>query len=98
MPRVSFSKSATNDLADIWFYTVNVWSKAQADKYFKALVDCCNGLAHNQTLSSRDYGHIRKGLKGIRMGKHIVFYKKYINGNIFVVRILHEAMDAPRHL
>lgn len=99
MPSVSFSKSAVNDLSDIWRYTANVWSVPQADKYYKMLVDSCYGLlCRKNTLLSRDYGHIKTGLKGIRAGKHIVFYRRYNNGNALIVRILHEAMDAPRHL
>lgn len=99
MPSVSFSKSAVNDLSDIWRYTANAWSETQADKYYKMLVDSCNGLlCRGNTLLSRDYGHIKIGLKGIRVGKHIVFYRRYDNGNTLIVRILHEAMDAPRHL
>ena len=44
------------------------------------------------------YDVIKPGLFGLKVGHHIIFYKKGNNGSISVDRILHERMDYQRHL
>jgi toxin ParE1/3/4 len=41
--------------------------------------------------------HIRKGYRRRSIGRHMVYFRITTYG-IAVIRILHERMDAPRHL
>ena len=48
--------------------------------------------------SNRSYDEIIDGLLGIRAGHHVIFYNIMDNGDVMVIRILHERMDIKRHL
>ncbi len=37
--RFRISKQATNDLNDIWIYTLRKWSKDQADRYYNLIIE-----------------------------------------------------------
>jgi len=93
MAELLFSNKAVEDLTDIWNYTVETWSEAQADKYYALLVDTCRKIADNPRPLGREYTEIRTGLFGYRTGKHIVFYRSLSDDTVEIVRILHERMD-----
>ncbi len=93
MAELCFSNKAVEDLADIWNYTVETWSEAQADKYYTMLVDTCRKIADNPRPLGREYSEIMPGLFGFRTGKHIVFYRSLPDDTVEIVRILHECMD-----
>ena len=46
---------------------------------------------------NRCYDEISDDLYGLRSGHHIIFYKNIDDGDVFIVRILHEKMDLKRH-
>lgn len=96
--KLQFTKKAAADLSEIWNYTLEEWSERQADEYYSALVACCWQLLRDTCVSSRNYDRIHEGLKGIRCGRHVIFYKKHSSGKVLIVRILHEQMDLKRHL
>jgi len=47
MAKFYFSNKATEDLIDIWEYTVNEWSESQAEKYYDLIIASCMDLANN---------------------------------------------------
>lgn len=93
MAELCFSNKAVEDLTNIWNYTVETWSEAQADKYYTMLVDTCRKIADNPRPLGREYSEIMPGLFGFRTGKHIVFYRSLTDDTVEIVRILHERMD-----
>ncbi|MBX9049615.1 type II toxin-antitoxin system RelE/ParE family toxin [Bacteroides thetaiotaomicron] len=93
MAKIQFSNKAVDDLSDIWNYTLEEWSEQQADQYYQMLIASCNKIAENPALFGREYDEIADGLLGFKANKHIIFYKITGNGDIFIVRILHERMD-----
>ncbi len=45
MTAYRFTRSAREDLIDIWLYTQETWGEAQADVYQDALHLCCERIA-----------------------------------------------------
>ncbi|WP_163383310.1 type II toxin-antitoxin system RelE/ParE family toxin [Cyclobacterium jeungdonense] len=91
MGRYKFTREATKDLHRIWRHTVRIWSVQQADLYFDQLLEMCQLIADNPDLGS-ERNFIKPGLRGIKKGRHIIFYMQGID-QIHIIRILHERMD-----
>lgn len=91
-----FSPRARQDLEDIWLYTLQQWSPAQADSYASDLFVACNSLAVGEkTGVSAEY--IRAGYWKYFSGSHAIYYTvadRYLD----VIRILHQSRDAGAHL
>lgn len=92
MGKFRLSNKAVIDLSDIWQYTYTNWSENQSDKYYRMLIETCQGLADNPKIGS-SYPLIREDLLGYRSGRHIIFYREVKNNEIEIIRILHERMD-----
>ncbi len=86
------SRKAVKDLVEIWQYTRNTWSEIQADKYYELLTGAFTTLGKNSALG-KTYEEIHGGLLGIRVGQHIIFYRKSKMKRIQIIRILHVRMD-----
>lgn len=92
MVSYKFTKKAVEDLSNIWNYTVSKWSEKQVDIYYEMLIATCEEAAKKADLG-RDYSNITVFLLGIKSGRHIIFYQKVAEGQIEIIRILHEQMD-----
>lgn len=91
------SKQAQTDLIDIWEYTFNKWSLEQADKYYLILVEAMKMLLKEPNMG-KSYEKIRKNYRGLQTKSHIIFYKISSQGELEVIRILHQNMDIPNKL
>lgn len=91
------SKKALDDLNSIWNYTYYKWSEEQADKYYRLLITNCKSIADNPELG-KAYELIFPDLQGIRVGMHIIFYKRIANNDVEIIRILHGSMDLENQL
>lgn len=96
MAEFRLSPAAQADLDGIFDYSVSQWGVDQALRYTQELEDLCKALAQTPTLAS-DCGHIRQGYRRGAAGRHFVYFRVEDYG-IAVIRILHQRMDAPRHL
>ena len=92
MAKYSFTNWAVEDLSKIWDYTYEVWSKNQADKYYKELLDDCNELAKDQSLG-KNYEEIENQILGYKSGQHLIFFRILKPNDIEITRILHSRMD-----
>ncbi len=90
------SNKADADLDDIYVFSYRTFGETKADAYFLGLSDYLQTLAENPRLG-RPADDIQPGLLRHDHGRHIVFYM-IEGGGIFVVRILHQAMDIGRHV
>lgn len=94
--RYRLSKSAENDLLEIWDYTARTWGEAQAEKYLKKLEARFLDLAAEPTR-----GRVRKDLLleylSYHEARHLIFYRSHGEG-IVIARILHELMDLAERL
>lgn len=98
MAKFYFTNKAVEDLSDIWNYTMDEWSEAQADRYYEILISSCRKLAESSIPFGKKYEQIAKDLYGFKTNKHIIFYRTTKEHTIEVVRILHECMDLRSHI
>lgn len=90
------SNAAGADLDDIYVYSFETFGEARADAYFLSLRDCLQTLAETSRMG-QDASALHAGLLRHHHARHVVYYL-IEDGGIFVVRVLHDAMDAPRHV
>ncbi len=87
------SNKAEQDLENIWLYTFENWSLEQADRYTNNILDEIEYISYNP-LPGKDYSHIRKGYKCVKVKSHIIFYRlREQEGIIEIIRVLHQRMD-----
>jgi len=91
------SKKANQDLNSIWLYTLNKWSKDQADRYYNLIMDEVEFLAQN-LYSGKSKDYIKEGYRSSTIKSHIIFYKISEDGILEVIRILHQKMDLESRL
>lgn len=91
------SKQAIQDLTDIWEYTLNKWSKIQADRYFALMMGEIEFIADNFN-SGKAIEDTRKSYRVTKVKSHLIFYRKVENDVVEIVRILHQRMDVKKRL
>ena len=92
--RLELRPEALEDLFRIWDWSEQHWGEAQADRYVDDIRTAWNGLAAG-TVRSRPSRISDFRLKAV--GSHVIYLLESDNA-ITVVRILHDRMDAERHL
>ena len=96
MADYELSQKADEDLTTIFLFSYERFGEARADAYLLALDESFAKLAE-QPLLGRRIDHIRKGYLRYEHGSHSIFYKQR-KGGIFIVRVLHQRMDADKHI
>jgi toxin ParE1/3/4 len=92
------SSVAAKDLEDIWLYTLENWSKDQADRYFNLIMDEIERIAVNPD-SGTNFSHIRPGFLRTRIMSHLIIHKvDKSNAEVHIIRILHQRIDVPSQL
>jgi toxin ParE1/3/4 len=86
---------AETDLEEIWRYTFEHWSIDQANLYHRDLMATLEALARGHKTGR--VSSVRKGYRQYAVGSHIVFYRE-TETTLDVTRVLHQRMDAERHL
>jgi len=90
------SPSAERDLEGIWKHTRREWGLEQADRYTDLLTAAFKMLAEAPK-SAPACDHIRQGYRRRNVERHMIYFRITEYG-IAIIRILHERMNAPRHL
>jgi toxin ParE1/3/4 len=89
--KLLFSISAEQDLEDILLYTLQQWGERQVIYYRTLIWDTLH-----QILERPNIGHKRSDMSNrhlsVKCGSHVIVYL-YDDISVFVVRILHKAMD-----
>lgn len=93
--KYSLTVPATSDLGNIYDYTIDMWGKAQADKYTKQLYDRFKWLSDNPLLGT-SRNEIKEGYRSFNEGSHVIFYR-VAGGNIEIIGIPHQSMDTLQH-
>lgn len=96
MLEIRLSEAARSDLIDIWSETFQKWGSDQADAYLDDIDRALNGLVENPRMGS-DCSDLLIGARRLITGRHVAFYE-VSESAIFVIRVLHQSMDMPRHL
>jgi toxin ParE1/3/4 len=92
MAKYKLTNKAVEDLTNIWNYTFEKWSENQADTYYDMLLENCQHIADDPNIG-KNYERIKQDLYGLKVNRHIVFYRKTNTNPIEITRILHERMD-----
>jgi toxin ParE1/3/4 len=85
------SRRAEADLLEIGSYTLQTWGIDQTIRYMDQLEACCERLANNPE-SGRSWDAVRRGLRRMEQGKHVIFYRQQQGGEVLISRILHQRM------
>lgn len=87
---------AERDLEQIWHFTAKEWGVEQAHRYTDELTSAFEALAAapDRVPACDD---IRPGYRRRNVGRHTIYFRKTVYG-IAIMRILHDRMDAARHL
>ena len=97
MAEYRLTNQAVKDLSEIWNYTVEKWSEKQADKYYDVLLENCQNVADKPEFG-KSYDQVTSNLLGVKVNKHIIFYRKLDSQTVEITRILHGRMDLKRRL
>ncbi|WP_018873989.1 type II toxin-antitoxin system RelE/ParE family toxin [Thioalkalivibrio sp. ALJ16] len=96
MDEYRLTPAAERDLEAIWTHTAQQWGVVQANRYTDFLSAAFAGLAKApETAPACD--HIRRGYRRRHVERHMIYFRVTDYG-VAVIRILHDRMDAPRHL
>jgi len=95
MKKATISPKARADLRDIGRYTDKQWGREQRFNYIKRLQERFSYLADKPHMG-RKREEITGSPYSFHEGRHVIFYRTIAEG-IEVLRILHDAMDFPRH-
>ena len=91
------SKQALEDLDKIWMYTLNKWSKEQADRYYDLIITEIEFIADN-AMTGKSAEQTRNNYRVTKIKSHLIFYRKAENDIVEIVRVLHERMDIKKRL
>ncbi|MBN9076037.1 MAG: hypothetical protein BGN87_12440 [Rhizobiales bacterium 65-79] len=86
------SPAARADLRSIWFYTLDIWGRAQADRYILSIEKVFTNLSSGQE-RGRPADHFRKGYRMASIGSHYIFYRTSDVAGVEIMRILHQRMN-----
>lgn len=90
------SPAAQQDLSAIWDYTQERWDATQAEIYIFEMRAAIERIAADPH-RGRTCSDIREGYRRYSIGSHLIFYVVGAD-SVDVIRILHQRMDAGRHL
>lgn len=96
MAEYRLSPAAQRDLEDIFDYTAAEWGLEQAFRYIDLIEAACALLAE-APMSAAACDHIRPGYRRRPVQRHVIYARAEPYG-VAVIRILHDHMDAERHL
>lgn len=96
MAEYRFSPRAQRDLDGVFDYTVAQWDLAQAMRYTDLLEAASADLAEAPQ-QAQGCAHIRPGYRRRSVEQHVIYFRVTSYG-IAVMRILHQRMDAARHI
>lgn len=90
--QVRIQEAAPWRLDDIYRYTRDRWGPQQAERYIVGLFEAFEGIATRQTVSRAIPAEF--GIDGyfFRYERHFVYWRRFSNGDIGIVTILHERM------
>lgn len=97
MARFKLTNKAVEDLENIWNYTFDRWSEKQADKYYNTLIESCKEIANYPRLG-KSYDGITANILGVKVYRHIVFYRPLNESYVEIIRILHQRMDLKKRI
>jgi len=96
MAEYRLTPRAQRDLDGVFDYTVTHWGLPQAMRYADLIEAVCADLAEAPQ-QAQGCANIRPGYRRRAVEQHVIYFRPTSYG-IAVIRILHQRMDATRHL
>ncbi len=96
MAEYRLTPAAEHDLESIWTCTVEQWGIEQANHYTDILTTAFADLARSP-MTAPACDHLLPGYRRRSVERHVIYFRVTAYG-IAIVRVLHDRMDAPRHL
>ena len=96
MPDIVVRKGASGDIVDIHRYSINQFGQAVAEEYLAGLDDAISSLGKLPELGAVQQG-IAPPIRALPYRSHKIFYS-FDGATVYVVRILHHAMNAAARL
>ena len=103
--KVRISKAAQQDFDSLYLWTIERFGSDQADAYRRLVLDALISLDSGpDTLGVKGRAELPENIKILHVarkgkrGRHIIVFDVSMPGRIQVLRILHDAMDVPRHV
>ena len=89
---IRVQEAASVRLDEIYRYTRDRWGEAQAETYVTGLFEAFERIERRGVMSRPVSAEF--GVKGyfFRYERHLVYWKRFANGDIGIVTILHERM------
>ena len=97
MAEYCFSPRAQQDLDEIFDYTAAQWGLQQALNYTDIIEVACANLTVAPQLA-QDCFYIRRGYQRQSVERHVIYFLMLSDGNIEIIRILHQRMEAIHRL
>ncbi len=86
------TNKALEDLKNIAIYTEENWGIGQRDLYPEKIDEAFHLVAKSPR-KGKNCDYIRFGYFKYQVGKHLIFYRRFSEREIQIVRILHVSMD-----
>lgn len=96
MAEYRLTPAAERDLEAIWIHSYQQWGVEQANRYTDIMTAVFAELAQSPRTAPA-CEQIRLAYRRRSVERHTIYFRITAYG-IAIVRILHERMDAPRHL
>jgi toxin ParE1/3/4 len=96
MAEYRLTPTAERDLETIWTHTVKKRGVGQANHYADILTTTFSDLAQSPK-AAPSCEQIRPGYRRRSIERHMIYFRITTYG-IAIIRVLHDRMDAPRHL
>lgn len=88
--------AATNDLEDIYKYSLRQWGQTQSDRYISKIKTQL-WLLTQQPLMGTERPELLPDTRSIPIESHTLFYRVIAN-RVEIIRVLHGRQDPQRHL
>jgi toxin ParE1/3/4 len=96
MRRVEFTPKARRDIDDIWDHSFERFGFDKAEAYLREIQRAAGTIGVDPR-RGRACDDIRAGYRKFSVGAHVLFFRAH-EGNVLIVRVLHQSMDFERHL
>lgn len=97
MPAYKFAESAKQDIRDLVEYTIDAWSKAQAEKYYLGLTKQAELLAEMPTLGKLYDKYKAEEVRIFPYEKHLIYYIETPHG-ITILHVIQVNKDQVGHI
>lgn len=93
MTRWRLSPKARREMMGIWNYTADHWGIEQAERYIQQIEHDLSAAAAGSPLARPSGEYLR-----ITSGRHVCIFRRDAEGNVLVMRVLHQSHDIPERL